>query len=264
MLTVVTATYNRAYTLPRLFKSLLEQTNLNFEWVVVDDGSTDDTQNFLKEFQTRAPFPIKILKQENSGKHVAINYGVEVSSCEWIYFVDSDDGLPLDAAEVFTAIASSDTDEHVVGYCFRKQDFSGRVIGRSFKGLSTEPIVMTPTEAGNFYKGDLAYIFKRSALIKHPFPVFKGEKFVPELLIWNMVSDEGSVKFFGNKILYLCEYLEDGYSANFPNFLRRNPLGFGLYYKHQIFREKNITRKMKCLIRYIQCRVFSIIKERVS
>ncbi|MFP3541439.1 hypothetical protein SB770_33485, partial [Pseudomonas sp. SIMBA_044] len=74
---------------------------------------------------------------------------------------------------------------------------------------------MTPTAAGGLYKGDLAYIFKREALIKHPFPVFEGEKFVPELLIWNRVSDEGVIKFFGHKVLYICEYLEDGYSANF-------------------------------------------------
>ncbi len=264
MLTVVTATYNRAYTLPRLFESLLKQTDLNFEWVVVDDGSSDDTENLLREFQTKSSFPIKVLKQVNSGKHVAINSGVGISSGEWIYFVDSDDGLPVDAVEVFTATAVSDNDERVVGYCYRKQDFSGNIIGRSIEGLSTEITVMTPTEAGNFYKGDLAYIFKRSALIKHPFPVFKGEKFVPELLIWNRVSDEGIVKFFGNKVLYLCEYLEDGYSANFSSFLRRNPLGFGLHYKHQIIREKKMVRKLKCMIRFIQCRVFSMIKERVS
>lgn len=264
MLTVVTATYNRAYTLPRLFESLLKQTDLDFEWVVIDDGSSDNTETVLKEFQAIAPFPMQVVKQKNSGKHVAINSGVSVSSGEWIYFVDSDDALPIDAVEVFTATVISEKDKMVVGYCFRKQIFSGEIVGRPCESLITQFAVMTPTEAGNFYKGDLAYIFKREILLKHPFPVFDGEKFVPELFIWNRVSDEGVVKFFGNKALYFCEYLEDGYSANFSSHLRRNPRGFGLYYQHQIIREQSLVRKLKCLIRYAQCKFFSMTKERAS
>ncbi|WP_314914792.1 glycosyltransferase family 2 protein [Pseudomonas helleri] len=264
MLTVVTATYNRAYTLPRLFDSLLQQTRMNFEWVVVDDGSTDETESLLKDFQAQATFPMKVIKQENAGKHVAINSGVQSSSGAWVYFVDSDDALTADAVEVFTAAATSDRDKTTVGYCYRRQAFSGKIVGRPTDGSTAELRVMTPTAAGNFYEGDLAYIFKRAALIKHPFPVFVGEKFVPELLIWNRISDEGIINFFGNKILYLCEYLEDGYTANFSSMLRRNPLGFGLYYKHQIFREKSAVRKIKCLIRYVQCLIFSMTKERFS
>lgn len=259
MLTVVTATYNRAYTLPRLFESLQKQTKLNFEWVVVDDGSADETESLLKDFQVRASFPMKIVKQKNSGKHVAINSGVSVSSGEWIYFVDSDDALPADAVAVFTDTHIKDAGETTIGYCFRKQNFSGGIIGRPCEGLPTEFTVMTPTAAGNYYQGDLAYIFQRQALIKHPFPVFEGEKFVPELLVWNRVSDEGVIKFFGNKVLYVCEYLEDGYSANFNANLRRNPLGFGCYYSQQISREKTLSRKIKCAVRYAQCRFYHLL-----
>ncbi|WP_082428011.1 glycosyltransferase family A protein [Pseudomonas endophytica] len=264
MLTIITATYNRAYTLPRLFESLLKQNEINFEWVVVDDGSNDETDRLLKDFQSRSPFPMKVVKQINSGKHVAINTGVRASSREWIYLVDSDDALPVDATEVFAATLFEYDDKQTVGYCFRKEKFSGVIVGRPCQGAFTDHDVMTPTEAGGLYRGDLAYIFKREALIKYPFPVFEGEKFVPELLIWNRVSDEGVIKVFGNKTLYICEYLEDGYSANFSSCLRRNPLGFGLYYKYQIAREKKIHRKVKCLIRYLQCLVFRMTKERVS
>ena len=264
MLTVVTATYNRAYTLPRLFDSLLQQTRLDFEWVVVDDGSTDETESLLKDFQALATFSMRVIKQKNAGKHVAINSGVQASSGAWVYFVDSDDALTVDAVEVFTAAAASDRDKTTVGYCYRRQAFSGKIVGRPADGSTAELTVMTPTAAGNFYEGDLAYIFKRAALMKHPFPVFAGEKFVPELLIWNRISDAGIINFCGNKVLYLCEYLEDGYTANFSSMLRRNPLGFGVYYKHQILREQSAVRKIKCLIRYVQCLVFSMTKERVS
>lgn len=258
MLTIVTATYNRGYTLSRLFESLMQQADKNFEWVVVDDGSTDDTASLLKSFVSKALFPIKVVEQENSGKHVAINSGVSVSSGQWIYLVDSDDALPEEAVSFFLDILANDIDVGVVGYCFRKQSFSGQIIGSISNGNPTDVMVMTPTEAGNYYKGDLAYIFNRSALVKHTFPVFEGEKFVPELFVWNKISDDGVLKFFGNKVLYLCEYLEDGYSANFSAMLRRNPLGFGLYYKHQIAREKSLIRKLKCSIRYAQCKLFSM------
>lgn len=259
MLTVVTATYNRAYTLPRLFESLQTQTELNFEWVVVDDGSTDETESLLKDFQVSASFSMKIVKQKNSGKHVAINSGVSVSSGDWIYFVDSDDALPADAVEVFLATLLSDKDSGTIGFCFRRADFSGEVVGRVLEGVPTNASIMTPTAAANFYNGDLAYIFKRTALVKHPFPIFEGEKFVPELLIWNRVSDEGTVKYFGNKTLYLCEYLPDGYSANFNANLRRNPLGFGYFYSKQIAREKTLSRKIKCAVRYAQCRLYHLL-----
>lgn len=83
MLTVVTATYNRAYTLPRLFDSLLQQTRMDFEWVVVDDGSTDETESLLKDFQAQATFSMRVIKQKNAGKHVAINSGVQASSGAW-------------------------------------------------------------------------------------------------------------------------------------------------------------------------------------
>jgi len=237
---------------------------MDFEWVVVDDGSTDETESLLKDFQAQATFSMRVIKQKNAGKHVAINSGVQASSGAWVYFVDSDDALTVDAVEVFTAAAASDRDKTTVGYCYRRQAFSGKIVGRPAHGSTAELTVMTPTAAGNFYEGDLAYIFKRAALIKHPFPVFVGEKFVPELLIWNRISDEGVINFFGNKVLYLCEYLEDGYTANFSSMLRRNPLGFGLYYKHQILREQSAVRKIKCIIRYVQCLVFSMTKERVS
>ena len=76
--TVFTPTYNRAYTLERLYKSLLNQTSYDFEWLIVDDGSTDNTSELIKSFQNNHFFDVRYYKQENSGKHVAINNGVDL------------------------------------------------------------------------------------------------------------------------------------------------------------------------------------------
>ncbi|KMM83997.1 hypothetical protein SAMN04490203_1657 [Pseudomonas taetrolens] len=263
MITVLTATYNRAYTLARLYESLERQTNKQFEWVVVDDGSTDNSKALLDGFQQTATFPMRVVEQRNSGKHVAINTGVALAGREWIFLVDSDDALPPDAIEMFLSDVKDSTRENSVGYCYRKADLAGNMVGNVITAPRlAEPV--SPTEAAALYQGDLAYIFRREAMLKHPFPTFEGEKFVPELLIWNRLSDEGSIQYFDHKIIYLCEYLEDGYSANFAQNLRRNPRGFGVYYKHQIGREKSLTRKVKCLVRYVQCRVFGVLKGRKS
>lgn len=256
MITVLTATYNRGYTLPRLYESLEQQGNKSFEWVVVDDGSVDETLSLLEQYQKKASFPIRILPQANAGKHIAINTGVSAAKGDWVFIVDSDDLLPINGIETIMSDLQDDDAENRVGYCYRKADLKGILIGNAIPEAAADSAEMTPTQAGSLYRGDLAYIFRRSVLLKYPFPSFKGEVFVPELLIWNKISDDGSVLFFHHKIIYLCEYLADGYSANFYKNLRRNPQGFGCFYKDQIYRETSLIRKVKCLVRYAQCCVF--------
>ena len=99
-ITVFTPTYNRAYTLERLYKSLLNQTSYDFEWLIVDDGSTDNTSELIKSFQNNQLFDVRYYKQGNGGKHVAINKGVELAEGELFFIVDSDDYLTDDAIAI--------------------------------------------------------------------------------------------------------------------------------------------------------------------
>ena len=259
MLTILTATYNRYNTLLRLYDSLESQCNKDFEWLVVDDGSSDDSILLLNALRFVASFPVRVLHQNNSGKHVAINNGVSVITNDWVFMVDSDDFLPPDAVEMFFSDLKRSNNKFV-GYCYRKADVFGEIVGRKIDNSINDFSIMTPTQAGNFYSGDLAYVFMTSILAKYPFPTFIGEKFVPELLVWNRIADEGDIAFYHHKIIYFCEYLQDGYSANFDMNLRKNPRGFGCYYKHQFLRECSFVRKLKCAVRYIQCVYFNFIK----
>jgi hypothetical protein len=255
MITILTPTYNRAYTLERLYESLLLQ-NVPFEWLIVDDGSTDTTYELVTEFQKSASFSIRYIHQNNSGKHIAINTGTREAIGDFIFIVDSDDMLTEDA--LFCAQnAINSLPENDVGICFRRSYFDGTFIGK--KDLFPKPINLTPTEAGNYFQGDLAYIFRTSVLLSHHFPILKGENFVPELLVWNAIGDEGKIIFYPDKSIYLCEYLEDGYSVNFKRNLRRNPKGFALFYRDQFFRERSLIRKTKCAIRYLQCLYYKVI-----
>jgi O18-antigen biosynthesis glycosyltransferase len=256
MITVLTPTYNRAYTLERLYQSLSVQS-IPFEWLIIDDGSTDTTRELIDSFQKNTLFPIHYMYQANSGKHVAINTGVRHALGDFIFIVDSDDILTEDAL-FYVQNAIESLGKNDVGICFRRAYFDGNLIGTN--KLSAEPLYLSPTEAGNYLQGDLAYIFRTSALLSHPFPAIKGEKFVPELLIWNAIGDEGKIIYYPGKAIYLCEYLEDGYTVNFKRNLRRNPKGFALFYRDQIFREKSLIRKIKCTVRYLQCLYYEIIR----
>ena len=175
----------------------------------------------------------------------------------FIFIVDSDDILTEDAL-VYVQNAIDSLGKNDAGICFRRAYFDGTLIGTN--KLSSEPIYLSPTEAANYFQGDLAYIFRTSALLSHPFPTIKGEKFVPELLIWNAIGDEGKIIFYPDKAIYLCEYLEDGYTVNFKRNLRLNPKGFALFYRDQFFREKSSVRKIKCTIRYLQCLYYGIFR----
>ena len=91
MISIVTATYNRAHLLPRLYESLKSQENKNFEWVVVDDGSVDNTENLIMEFNAENLININYLKKDNGGKHTALNLGISIAKYEYTFFLDSDD-----------------------------------------------------------------------------------------------------------------------------------------------------------------------------
>lgn len=257
MISIITPSYNRAHTLPRLYESLLKQDATDFEWVVVDDGSIDDTANLVEGFKQSAHFSILYIKQGNQGKHVALNAGVAASSGEWLFIVDSDDALSENAVGIIVKEAASLGTKHV-GMCFRKAYFSNQLIGKCFTPGARRTI--SPTQAGNLVGGDLAYVFRRDAMVAEPFPIFPEEKFVPELYIWNKIGDLGEIVFFLDICIYLCDYLPDGLTVNFKKNLKRNPRGFGLFYRAQFFRECHLIGKAKCFVRSLQCSYYAFIK----
>lgn len=260
MITVVTPSYNRRQTLDRLWQSLcLQTTNLPFEWLLVDDGSTDDTLAWFEQTNKLAHIKKNYLKQANQGKHVAINTAVKHAAGDWIFIVDSDDELTIDAIETVTRdLVESQHDPNRVGLCYRKSNVDGKLIGKSTPQRG--PLRLKPNEAGAMFQGDLAYVFKKTSLAENPFPIISNEKFVPELLIWNRIADNGDILYFPQTAIYRCEYLPDGYSASFKTMLRRNPRGFALFYGDQIRRLKPGVSWAKALIRYCQCLVYTRIK----
>lgn len=259
MITIMTPTYNRAYVLPRLYDSLCQQTRQDFEWLVIDDGSTDGTAELIFDYRVKSDFSINYFYKENGGKHRAINEGVVHATGDWIIIVDSDDLLTGDAVAKLYDVMNHIGSEFV-GMCFRRTTLSGHIIGISDTAWS-KSMVMQPIMAGHILKGDLAYVFRTNVMRECPFPEFPGEKFVPELYIWNKIADIGKIVFYVDQVIYLCEYLPDGYTSNFKKNLRSNPCGFGLFYRDQVIRDTRLFGKVKACVRSLQCILYCWLKK---
>lgn len=213
LFTVFTPTYNRAHLLGRVFQSLKDQTFRDFEWIIVDDGSTDGTQDIVAQWVKEADFPIIYFWQPNSGKHVAINRGVARARGEFFVIIDSDDWLAPHALERFLYHWESIPPQARRGYAGVVGLYaypSGQVVGTRFPA----PVLdSNAVEIRTKYrvKGDKFEMYRTEVLKEFPFPENLG-KFVPEGLVWNRIAKKYSLRFV-NEVLGYKEYQPHGLSA---------------------------------------------------
>ena len=199
--TVLTASYNRAHTLERVYRSLCAQTTRNFEWIVVDDGSTDDTRALIQAWQVEANFPIVYHWQPNQHKKTAFNTGVHLAQGELIVAIDSDDSLLEDALmQLEQEWLSIPTEERtyyvaVVGLC---QTPEGRIVGDSFP---EDPLDVTSLDLNFKYrvKGEKFGCLSTAVLRQFPFPE-QIAGFVPESLVWRAIARAGFLTRFVNQV----------------------------------------------------------------
>lgn len=209
-ITIITPTYNRAVLLRRLYKSLKEQTNSDFEWLIVDDGSTDDTQAVIQEFEKENLIGVQSIRQDNGGKHRALNRGISGIKTELTFIVDSDDYLPVDAVDIILRYHNKyhgrRTD--LCGYSFLRCYEDGSVNTAYFK-KDEEIATFCEVRINGNIGGDKAEVFYTEILKKYPFPEYEGEKFLPEDLVWMRMSGPYQMVHI-NQCIYISEYLEGG------------------------------------------------------
>lgn len=240
-ITVFTPTYNRKHTLPRLYESLVNQVYKNFEWLIVDDGSTDDTQNIVNDWIKEGEIPIRYYKQDNGGKHRAINKGLDLAQGELFFIVDSDDYLPDNSLEIINSY-SNKIDENIVGVAGRKQYSDSTKIGGEFemKEFVSNHIEKRTLKGA---MGDLAEVVKTDVLKQCKFPDFEGERFCAEGLMWNKLAKKGDLYFF-DVTVYTAEYLEEGLSSNSIRNRRKSPL-YAMQLYSELAQDKRLALKFK-------------------
>lgn len=228
LITVFTPTYNRGYTLENLFNSLLVQTNKNFEWLIVDDGSTDNTEDLVNRFKDVSSFKIRYIKKKNGGKHTAINCGVNLAEGFLFFIVDSDDQLTKDAIEkLYKWEQSLEKKKDFAGISGNKGDVLGNLLGSTFKGNYIDATNIERRE--NNILGDKAEAYYTSVLKKFPFPEIEGENFMTEAIVWDKIAASGlEIRWF-NDIIYIVEQREDGLIAQGNSRYANNPKGYAMY-----------------------------------
>jgi glycosyltransferase involved in cell wall biosynthesis len=248
-LTIFTPAYNRAYILPVLFRSLQQQTCLDFEWVVVDDGSTDDTESLVAQFRREANFPICYRRTQNGGKHRAINLGVTLASGEYFFIVDSDDSLPDNAVERILFYTQQISDAHdFIGVCGLRITANGEGIRSNspFGIIDTDPISIRERYG---VIGDLAEVWRLEILKQYPFPEFEGEKFISEAVVWNRIARKYKLRYFYEGI-YICDYLADGLTYSIRRHFRRSPMGTMLLFNENMRRHCSMKVAILSAINY--------------
>lgn len=226
-ITVLSPAYNKEKTIRRSFQSLLKQKCFDFEWLIVNDGSLDNTLDIAKSFNT-VLFPIRIINKQNEGLNRTFNRGVKEARGQYILRLDPDDYLTEDAIVCVSNFLKmiKDNDEDICGCAFLTKYDTGNIVG-------THPfdnIFKT-----NFFdyrykyraKGDRCEVVKKSVLERFPMPEIEGEKFCRESYMWNCIAQHYSA-YYIPRVIYVREYGDSSISANSVRVYSKNPNGMML------------------------------------
>lgn len=262
-LTVFTPAYNRAHTITRTYESMCRQSNKNFIWLVIDDGSTDDTAALIKDWQTKDNgFEIKYVYKENGGMHTAHNTAYENITTELNTCIDSDDYLADEAVQKIYDKWQQVKDKGYAGMVGNDADFAGNILGAPLPTDTTETTLSGFYNAGG--KGDKKLVYRTDVIMQYPpYPTFAGERFYSLGSKYTLIDQDYKLAII-NEILCNVEYQPDGSSRNMWKQYLRNPKG----YAHlRIFRMKySVTKKALCkeIIHYISSSFLSKNKKYIS
>ena len=254
-ISILTPTYNRGKLLLPLYESLKNLTFEDFEWLIVDDGSEDDTEQYALSWIAHniqnAEFPIRYIKKSNGGKHTAINRGVREANGELILILDSDDTLPADSlATIALYYEQCKGYKDCAGVCGLMAHHDGQLIGTGFpkEPMYESALQFRYAEKGNV-TGDLLEVYKTSVMREFPFPEIENEKFCPESLVWNRIANKYKLFCF-NKVIYYRDYLEGGLTSKIVRIRMNSPIASTMTYVEMLDYNISLKWKIRSAINY--------------
>lgn len=248
-LTIFTPTYNRAGTLHLCYESLCRQTCRDFEWLVIDDGSTDGTRELVEGWQEEKKIPITYFYQENQGMHGAHNAAYRLIKTELNTCIDSDDYMPDDAVEKIVSFWKQQGNREVAGIIALNVDFKGKLIGiRLPEGVKRITV-------GGFYnhggRGDKKLIYRTEVINSYPeYPLFKGEKYVSLGYKYELIDQDYELLIL-NEPVCCVNYQPDGSTMNMYRQYIRNPQGFAFIRKQSMVLAPTAKRRFMEAIHYV-------------
>lgn len=255
LFTVFTPTYNRGHTLPKVYECLCRQTLKDFEWVIVDDGSTDDTPKLVSQWINDGNLLIRYFKKENGGKHTAFNRGVIEARGYFFLALDSDDTCTPETLERFRyhwdKIPADLRHKYSGVTCLCKYP-NGRIVGTRFPSEEFDSDLIALATRYSV-KGEKWGFVLTEILRAYPFPEVEGEKFVPEGLIWNRISKKYIMRFV-NEPLRIYEIQPDSLSVSQMKIRARSPISSTRYYYERLQFSLPLMAKIKTCINFFRFR----------
>lgn len=255
MISIVTSTYNRADLLVRCWESLYKQTSRDFEWIIVDDGSIDDTESVVEGLIARSAndaksFSIKYFHKENGGKHTALNVAAKHVSGEYVLFLDSDDYLTPDAVEKCIDLWKKyEADARVGMVIFLKGESRDKPCCSVSQADEGHPVDFLKTRRITYIHSDCCEVVRSDLFVQHPFPEYPHERFMAEGALWNKIG-LSYMCVYSNEVIYLCKYLDDGLTKAGRSLRIHNPNG-GMYNASLCMRRGNhVKTRVKNAVLY--------------
>ena len=254
-LTVFTPSYNRAYLLPQLYSSLCNQSSKDFIWLIVDDGSTDNSQELIKGWMTEDKIKIQYVYQENQGMHGAHNTAYINIITEFNVCIDSDDYMPDDAVAIILRECKN-LEEKFDGVLGLDANKKGEIIGTGI------PERLTAVKLNELYslhqvKGDKKIVYRTEIVKKYPkYPLYENERFVPLDYLYLLIDQDYYLKPI-NEVLCIVEYQLDGSSMNILKQYRNHPNGFAFSRISRIKYAKTFQERFKNAIHLVSSSFFA-------
>lgn len=290
-ITIFTPTYNREKILKRLYSSLKRQTCKNFIWLIIDDGSTDRTEEVVNKWIMENAIDIKYIKQKNTGKSMAHNRAVNMTDTELFLCLDSNDFISVNAVEmILDCWDKVKNDKNITGIMSPKkvqfQDVSRELNIRLLpkylkikhdkkpcaKAFGDEYYIKEEKVRDGYVKtslkdayrlfglnGEAMLVFRTSVISRYQFPHIEGESFVPEAYLYDLIDKEGKLAVL-NRTLCVHRYQVEGYTFNMSKLIKDNPKGYLLYVRQRLIDDESTKSRFLDYIRYIS--VARIIKEK--
>jgi glycosyltransferase involved in cell wall biosynthesis len=249
-ITVVTPTYNRAYILPRCYESLCSQTNQEFKWLIIDDGSTDNTKELVEKFKKDNKIEIKYVFQENHGKQFAINTAIDNCDTDYYAFLDSDDWYYLNTIEKFIHYINEIDNDNKIACIVARRSYTDNSF-KQFKKINFEEKRINLTKLYTKYKfhAETCVLCKTEVLREVKYPILE-DKFIPESYMFDKISQKYDVLFL-NQGFSITEYLTDGYTKQNNKLYKNNPNGVKAALYQAVITNYGVIRNIKNMIWYI-------------
>lgn len=253
-ITIFTPTYNRGYCLHLCYESLKRQSNRDFKWLIIDDGSTDNTKKLVDTWITEGLIEIEYHFQKNGGMHTGYNTAYALIDTELNVCIDSDDYLAEDAVHKILTFWSKNKDERYAGIVGLDATVNGEILGKKFPQN-----LLSSTLEDLYYNhkipGDKKLVYRTEVVKRYPeYPVFEGESFVPLGSLYLQIDKDYELLCL-NEVLCIVEYMEDGSTRNIFKQYKRHPKGFRYSREIELKYSSYSLVKIKAMIHSISCNI---------